>query len=292
VKDKALRFFIIGAPKCGTSSLASWLAEHPSVFMSPLKEPHYYSVDLANRAVRSAAQYAALFKSAGCQHVALGEASTWYLYSQAAIPAIEREHPDARYIVMTRDPVAMAHSLHHHNLRVLHEDQPDFETAWNMQPERALGQLIPKTCVEPSFLQYHKACRLGSMVNRLLDIVPAERIFHVALESMQAYPGRVYRSTLEFLGVPDDNRSEFPLFNPARGHRSRLLQETIRAGARVKRRLGFVRAFGLAQLNEIRLPKARLTPEFVNRLEAAFADEIYQLNETLKKMGKESGSGL
>ena len=39
-------FFIIGAPKCGTTSLAAWLAEHPAIYMSQIKEPHYFSSDL------------------------------------------------------------------------------------------------------------------------------------------------------------------------------------------------------------------------------------------------------
>jgi hypothetical protein len=287
MQNKALRFFIVGAPKCGTSSLASWLAEHPSVFMSPLKEPHYYSVDLANRAVRSAAQYAALFSSAARQHVAIGEASTWYLFSQAAIPAIEREHPEARYIVMTRDPVEMAQSLYHHNTRVLHEDQPNFEIAWNLQAERAAGNRIPRTCAEPAFLQYHQACSLGSMIQRLLRLLPPERIACVALADMQADPGRVYRRILDFVGVPDDGRSSFPVINSARGHRSRLLQEAIRAGARVKRRLGFVRGLGLAQFNESHSPKAYLASEFLIRLEAEFAEEKYLLDKVIKELLRE-----
>lgn len=38
-------FFIVGAPKCGTTSLAHWLAGHPQVFMSPVKEPHFFNTD-------------------------------------------------------------------------------------------------------------------------------------------------------------------------------------------------------------------------------------------------------
>lgn len=125
-------FFIIGAPKCGTTSLDNWLGAHPAVFLSPMKEPHYLSTDLANRSVTNAAQYEKLFQNVSDVHIAVGEASTWYLYSINAVSNIELAYPDARYIVITRNPVDMAHSLYHHNLRVLREDRATFEEAWSL----------------------------------------------------------------------------------------------------------------------------------------------------------------
>ena len=62
---RALRrpnFFIIGAPKCGTTSLSVWLSEHPKIFMSPIKEPHFFNTD-DRQAVTTLDQYEALFSS-------------------------------------------------------------------------------------------------------------------------------------------------------------------------------------------------------------------------------------
>lgn len=273
VKIYSRRFFIIGAPKCGTTSLAKWLSEHPNVFVSPIKEPHYFSTDLANRTVRSRKQYDSLFAKVRDTHYAIGEASTWYLYSKEAVPAIEREFPDARYIVMTRDPVQMAHSLYHHNVRVLHEDQPTFEKAWRLQEERARGKSIPKTCVEPAFLQYQKVCALGTLVEKLLDMVPADRVLHIPLESVQKNPQTEYAQVLKFLGVPDDGKSEFPVENVARGYRSKLLQRIIRFGGRVKSILGVKRRFGVGRLNDRSLPKAALSDDFKLILDSEFSEE-------------------
>jgi hypothetical protein len=283
---KSPNFFIIGAPKCGTTSLAQWLAAHPAIFMSSLKEPHYYSTDLANRMIDSSTRYQNLFRKAGAQHLAVGEASTWYLFSKTAISHIEREHPEARYIVMTRNPVEMAHSLYHHNVRVLHEDQLSFEQAWRLQVMRSEGNYQPRTCTEPAFLQYFEACRLGSMLQRLLSLVPAVRIAHVALEDMQSDPRTVYSRILNFLNVSSDNRSSFPVVNPARSKRNRLLQRLIRMGARGKMRLGLTHGFGLARFNERPFVKAPLAPRFASELEAAFADENQILSQMIRKLAE------
>lgn len=282
MSGKAPNFFILGAPKCGTTSLARWLEQHPQVFMSPIKEPHYFSADLANRTIQSAERYARLFDGVTEAHRAIGEASTWYLFSQEAVANIEQEHPGARYIVMTRDPVAMAHSLYHHNRRVLHEDQPSFEAAWRLQEERAAGKSLPPDCVEPAFLQYKAACSLGSLLERLYERVPAERVLHIPLERIQADPHTEYRWVQRFLGLPDDGRETFPPANEARGHRSRLLQRLIRFGGRARVALGIQRGFGLARLNDKAQPKEKTSDAFRAELEDAFSEERWKM-EALKK---------
>lgn len=273
MSGKTPNFFILGAPKCGTTSLVRWLEQHPQVYVSPIKEPHYYCTDLDNRRMKSADRYARLFKGVTGSHRAVGEGSTWYLFSREAVANIEREVRGARYIVMTRDPVAMAHSLYHHNRRVLHEDQSTFEAAWRLQEERAAGRHLPKDCVEPAYLQYFSACSLGSLLQRLYQQVPEERVLHVPLEWMQNDPRREYRRVLSHIGVDDDGRTEFPPANEARGHRSRMMQKVLRLGGRMRVALGINRTFGLARLNDRAQPKEALAPEFCEELEAAFVAE-------------------
>jgi len=84
---KKPNFFILGAPKCGTTSLAMWLSEHPNIFMCPIKEPHYFNTDGLQR-IKTLEQYESLFTDAKPEHVAVGEASTHYLYSKEAVPRI------------------------------------------------------------------------------------------------------------------------------------------------------------------------------------------------------------
>src|SRR4030042_1778226 len=88
-------FFIIGAPKGGTTSLAAWLADHPQVYMSSAKEPHFFNTDEPHHLSRSLSKYESLFEGAGIEHRAVGEASTGYLLSQVAVSNILNYNADA-----------------------------------------------------------------------------------------------------------------------------------------------------------------------------------------------------
>lgn len=255
------------------------------MFLSPMKEPHFFSTDLANRNITTEAAYWRLFEGAGPEHLAVGEASTWYLFSHDAVPSILTIMPEARFIIMTRNPVDMARSLHHHNLRVLHEDEPDFARAWALQAERRAGRHIPPDCTEPAFLQYGAACLLGAQVTRLLRHVPAERLLHIPLEGLSAQPALHYRRVLAFLGAADDKRQDFPNENPARGHRSKLLQRLHRKGARLRLFLGLRRGSGigrvLRKLNDRKVDKAPLDPTLRADIAAYFAADQKILQESL-----------
>jgi len=239
---KKPNFFIIGAPKCGTTSLTAWLAEHPNIFMCPGKEPHFFNTDLKHRNTYSWRAYQALFRAANDIHIAVGEASVYYLFSQVAVPNIEREIPNARYIVMLRNPVEMAYSLHGQRLFSGNEHIADFEEAWRLSPQRREGRMVTRLCREPKLSDYQSVCRLGEQLERLLRIVPRDRVLALILDDVKANPRREYLRVLEFLGVPDDGRTEFPVKNPAKevrwpgGHNVILI--AARASMGVKRLLG------------------------------------------------------
>ena len=68
-------FFIIGAPKCGTTALSEYLRSHPSVLISEPKEPHYFSTDIDTRyAIRDLEGYRACYAGASAAHQLIGEA--------------------------------------------------------------------------------------------------------------------------------------------------------------------------------------------------------------------------
>lgn len=102
-------FFIIGAPKAGTTALYHRLREHPDVFMPAFKEPHFFSeADVPNRP-QSLKEYLDLFKGATTEQ-AVGEASTSYLHSPEAPARIHSFAPDARIVAVLRHPVERAYS--------------------------------------------------------------------------------------------------------------------------------------------------------------------------------------
>src|SRR5581483_10303187 len=168
-------FFILGAPKCGTTSLAAWLAEHPDIYMSPEKEPHFFNTD-HKRYVTALEGYERLFEGASDRHAAVGEASVWYLSSEDAVANILAYNPAARFIVMLRNPVEMAPSLHEEQVFTGREEVRDFATAWDLQEARKRGHDLPRLTWEPKHLLYGDMCRLGAQLERLFSRVPAERV--------------------------------------------------------------------------------------------------------------------
>ena len=113
INIKNPNLFILGAPKCGTTSLYTYLREHPNIFFSHIKGPHYFATDFENyRSVKTKVDYANLFSEANAQHSIIGEASVLYLYSENAIKGIYNDNPNAKLIIMLRNPIEVVQSWH------------------------------------------------------------------------------------------------------------------------------------------------------------------------------------
>ena len=240
-------FFIVGAPKYGTTSLAHWLSEHPAVFMTRIKELDFFNSDIRKTFAESMDEYLAHFDGATEKHEIVGEASTGYLRSHVAVPAIERAFPGSRYIVCLRNPVEMAWAWHRQMLYESWEVVQDFEAAWSLQAARCDGKWIPANCIEPANLQYAEVCALGSQVERLLEIVGAGRLHFVQLEHLRDHPADTYHGILSFLDIPEDGREYFPVLNATK-RLPKALTRAIRTVTDFKRRhhigvgLGFLNA--------------------------------------------------
>ncbi len=284
--------FIIGAPKCGTTALAQYLSEHPDISFSRPKEPHYFAHDLDGlRRCSDDSGYQAFF-SPRAETRLLMEASVWYLFSKTAVASILQARPDARFIVMLRDPVKMLASLHLQLVHALDEDEPDFETAWNLSEDRARGMAVPKSCRAPSTLLYTRTAAFGEMMDRLFAQVPRDRCLIIFQEQMLADTAGTYRRALDFLGIQDDGRTEFPRINQAVRARSRSLQYLIARGrplrealSRPMKRLLGVKSLGITQklgtLNNARIGAVRLSPQMTQTVASHYAPDIARLGELL-----------
>ena len=161
--------FIVGAPRCGTTRLHADLARHPQVFMPARKEPHF-GTDI-NEAferhqgrpqphlLRDLQSYLSLFEAAGDARV-IGESSVYYLYSDAALAGIRTFQPDARILVLLREPVEFLHSLHGRLYSMIDETQP-FERALELEPARRAGRSVPRTVRYPARLHYSDFARFS-----------------------------------------------------------------------------------------------------------------------------------
>jgi hypothetical protein len=281
-------FFVIGAPKCGTTSVASWLSEHPKIYMSPYKEPHHFNTDQNWVWTPERSNYEAYFDAANSEHCAVGEASSWYLYSQLAVAGIERYQPAARYIVCLRNPVEMAYSLHEQMVVSGREHVESFATAWDMSDERKKGLSVTRWCREPRHLAYGDVCKLGEQLQRLYRHVPRERVHTVLMDDIKIDTRAVYLDILSFLRVPDTGRAEFFVLNSAKQRRSMGLRRLVQVIGNFKRGLGIRSSFGVLtavdRKNIRSLARTPLSARMRCTLQAYFADDIALL-EMLTRRG-------
>lgn len=274
-------FFIIGAAKCGTTSLARWLGDHQRVFVSDPKEPHYFSTDInaTSELSQTWSDYMRLFDKAGQSHMAIGEASVRYIYSQVAVQNILKRIPSARFIVCLRNPIEMAYSLFCQRLVEGIENEACFARAWTQQSDRAAGVGVPALCSDPKLLLYGEQCALGSQLKRLYATVSRDAVHIIFLKDMARDPRRVYQGVLDFLGVPDDGRASFPAYNPGSERRSMWLQRMLKRSIAIRREIGLPPLrLGLGEwLNRInRKPrnKPAMSDEMRSRLEVHFQGEV------------------
>ncbi len=275
--------FLIGAPKCGTTSLAAWLGAHPQLVMSQPKEPNFYAPDVASSpAARCATDYLQLFGPTKPGQIR-AEASTSYLRSRVAAGRILADAPAARFVVCLRNPVDMAPSVHGQLVRTGREPISDFETAWRLQERRRAHLPARRPDHNPADWLYADMCRLGDQVARLLEVVPRAQIRFVFLEDLKANPGATYRAVLAFAGVADDGRQDFPALNRRRVPRLAALARASHHAASLRERLGLSRGTGLgARINRLneRAPspaQRRLSPLMARELTDCFRDDIRQL---------------
>ena len=286
-------FFIVGAPKCGTTALHHYLRPHPNVFMPRVKEPHYFATDLGSyRNIKTMEDYTRMFASSTEAHLRVGEASVYYLRSSVAIPGIRAFNPEAKIIAMFRNPVDMVHALHSQLLQWSEETVADFEMAWRLQDRRRQGLDLP-TCRSPLLIQYAEVAQFGTQTRRLLELFPRDQVKLILFDDLTASPQKVYDEVIQFLGIPHDHRTHFPRVNENRRVRVLWLKHLIRRPPSLLRQtyFGLKRTIGAKPLhslkreivarNTLREPRPPLPPAFREELVESFRGEVALLSELM-----------
>jgi len=210
--------FIVGAPKCGTSSMDHYLSLHPEVFMAP-KELHQFGADLnIIQEKESIDSYLDHFSEA--QEPLLGESSVWYLYSSKAATEIHNIAPESKILVMLRNPADFAYSLHAQFIY----DGDELE----VDPNKAIfnSDYGNSTNFE-SRPDYLEAAKFGAQAKRYLELFGRDQVKFVFLEDLISEPKRVYDECLSFLNL-SPYAIEFKRINERKTVKSAKLQKLLR----------------------------------------------------------------
>ncbi len=226
MENKIPNLFIVGFAKSGTTALAKYLGEHKQIFISSPKEPHFFANDLPKyRKTNNIKHYLDMFNTEASLDASYrGEASVYYIYSECAIKNIFDFNKESKIIVMIRNPIDMLYSLHSQLLFSRNENISNFIEAWNAQDSRKNGFNIPHSCTDEKILQYKEVGFLGKQIARIFECgFKREQIHFILFEDFVANTRQVYKETLNFLDIKDDNRTQFPIVNPNTIHRIKIL---------------------------------------------------------------------
>lgn len=217
-------FFLVGVAKAGTTAVASYLAQHPEIHLSPIKEPNYFCTDLhrylaksrlndtaplnvkaylsrkkrpyvQSALVNAEEDYYQLYSQASGA-TAIGECSTTYMYSRTAAARIREAHPDARIIVILRNPIERAFSHYLMDRRIglattSFREALDYELSL-LEPNMGNCRL------------YIDMGRYATQLERYLSVFPREQMLILKFDDLRRNTREVMREIYSFLGVSPD----------------------------------------------------------------------------------------
>lgn len=215
-------FLIVGAQRCGTTSLFKTLVQHPDVAPPFLRKGvHYFDKSYAHGLQwyrgHFPLQATSLLRRRGRQRIT-GESSPYYMFHPLAPARIAADLPEVRLLVLLRDPVERAYSAHAHELARGFETLP-FEQALEAEPDRVHGERA-RMLAQPGYAsdhwQHHAYVARGEYVDQLLMLEAAvgrQRLLVLDSGDFFREPAPVFAQVTEFLGLARSDRIVFAQHN-------------------------------------------------------------------------------
>jgi len=288
-------FVVAGAARSGSTAIIEALREHPDVFVTQPKEPHFFAfaghrvkfagpgdATTINRvAVTDTSDYLRLYPSETGPFRALGEGSVSTLYyAQQSIETMQRLRADMRVVLILREPVARAWSSHQYLRARGYEPVADFVQAVACEDERVANNWH-------HLWHYTRMSRYADSVRAFFDAFGADRVRVWLYEDLQRNSAAVVDEVLTFVGADPARspRSEVARVNASGAPRYAGAQQVLRwAGRQPALRESLKRVVPFGVREQIR--NANLKPDGVDEdvrraLGPHFADDTAALGTIL-----------
>ncbi|MBE7382488.1 MAG: sulfotransferase [Leptolyngbya sp. SIO1E4] len=226
-------FLIIGAQKAGTTALSHYLTQHPQIHMSSIKEPGFFDFEneppnfkgpgdlaLYSSVVTTLDDYSELFDQVS-NEIAIGEATTWYLYSKKAPERIKYYLPDVKLIAILRNPIDRAYSGFMHAVRDERETL-DFAEALALENQRITDNW-------EYLWRYQDMGFYGEQLERYLSKFNQEQVRIYLYDDLCNSPECLLKDVFQFLEVSQEHIPKvFTRMNISGRKRSGLIEELLK----------------------------------------------------------------
>ncbi len=196
-------FYLVGAPKAGTSALAALLDQHPQISMCKIKESNFHCHDLDLPKPKSEKEYLSLFSVTPDTKI-LADASILSLYSHQSAQSIAEYVSHPKILMILRNPIDAMYSWYSQMAFVRNEPLPNFQAALDAESERKKGRLIPtygavKSC--PQLLFYRDIMRYADQIERYFSVFSREQILILTYDDFKADLTAFYSEIIDFIDL-------------------------------------------------------------------------------------------
>ena len=216
-------FLIIGAQKCGTTSLYTYLEQHPCVIPAFRKELNFFDLGFGRGTIWYRAYFPTLFykqqiEKVNRQNAITGEATPQYLFHPLAPERVATTLPNIKLIVLLRNPVDRAYSHYNHE-KVRGRESLSFEDAMKAEKERLRKEkekmLEDKNyqCLEYLYFSYLSRGIYVEQLKNWMNFFPKEQFLILKYEDFVDDPPGVFKQVLDFLKLPTWKLKEYKAFN-------------------------------------------------------------------------------
>jgi hypothetical protein len=250
-------FVIIGAPKCGTTSLHRYLSQHPDIYLPTQKELHFFTypyieqrtagprdLEALRRMTRTFAEYSAHYEGVRRQS-AVGEVSPSYLYFAEAADAIRERLGAVKIVVILRNPVQKAYSQYLHLVRNDRETLGFYDALLAEERRSAEGW--------SDIWRYAESSLYTQRLKRYLEVFGAANVRILIFEEFFADTSGALRRLLAFLGVREVDLAASEVHHRSGKPRSRLLSSLLVKGGPASRVAGLLLPRSLTEAVQKRL---------------------------------------
>lgn len=288
-------FLLIGTQKGGTTALAFHLAKHPQIYLSPVKEPGFFDFEghkpnfcgpgdrqLYRFVTTDIQAYRQLFEGVS-DEIAIGEATTWYLYSPKAPERIHQYIPDVKLIAILRNPIDRAYSAFMHAIRDERETLSDFAAALDQEETRIKQNW--------EYLWRYKQMGFYSVqLQRYFDLFDRSQIRVYLYEDLNNSPTKLLEDICQFLKVDEAHMPTMSQrLNTSGMPKNKLLNQLLKKPNPLKSTLKFLvpshkmRWYISIKLRNQNLVKPKMPSAIKHKLLEAYNQDILKLQDLIDR---------